>query len=76
VTALFVCFCLKEPASLFAKKSGLVLLMNLAASVGIEVSACRKIPEASSSANHQSNTSVSISYHFLFFQRIELLASN
>jgi hypothetical protein len=76
VTALFVCFCLKEPASLFAKKSGLVLLMNLAASVGIEVSACCKIPEASSSANHPSNASVSISPHFLLFQKIELLAAN
>jgi hypothetical protein len=76
VTALFVCFCLKEPASLFAKKSGLVLLMNLAASVGVEVSACCKIPEASSSANHPSNTSVSISPHFLLFQKIELLAAN
>ncbi|KAM3383946.1 hypothetical protein ACQJBY_008536 [Aegilops geniculata] len=34
---------------------------------GTEVSACRKIPEeASSSANHPSNSSVSILHHFLF----------
>jgi hypothetical protein len=61
------------PPSLFAgslKKKVLVLLMNFAASVGVEVSACCKIPEASSSANHPSNTSVSISPHFLLlFQK-------
>jgi hypothetical protein len=53
-TYLFVC--------LFAgslKKSGLVLLMNSAVSVGIQVSAFRKITEPSSSADQPSDISVS-----------------
>jgi hypothetical protein len=49
---LFVC--------LFAsslKKTGLVLLMNLAVSVGIQVSAFRNTTKASSSADQPSDTS-------------------
>jgi hypothetical protein len=69
------------PASFVAgslKKLGLVLLMNLAAFVGIEVSAYRKMSEASRSANHPSNTSVSISHHSLLFpkKKFNLLAAN
>jgi hypothetical protein len=72
LTSLFVCVWWRLHL-LFAgslRKLGLaVLLMNLAAFVGIEVSAYRKMSEASRSANHPSNTSVSISHHSLLFPK-------